>query len=200
MWLNIIGTITRFKWAAVVILVLLLMCAGTFSWLNNRSEKKSHQVGDMMYDALINEVSSDEMIRILNDVASIGGCNYQYLAKFKLASLYSEDQVDKAQSVYADLAADKSLVPELRELAEYLQVVMLLKGDDLDLLKNKVQQLLSEKSNVYKSSIRELIAASMIKNGDINDAVGMIKEIVSSFDTDPVVYKNSMDLLQIYEN
>ena len=200
MGLNITSTIAKLKWVSIVVLVLLLVFAGTFSWLSNRHEEKSQQVGDMMYDALINEISNDEMIKILNDVANIKGCSYQYLAKFKLASLYSEDQMDKAQAIYADLAADKNLIPELRELAEYLQVVMLLKSDNMSLLKDKIQELLSGKSDVYKSSIKELIAVSMIKDNDINNAIGIIKEIVSSSDSEPTVYKNAIDLLQIYEN
>ena len=194
------STIAKLKYVSIVVLVLLLVFAGTFSWLNNRNQKKSEQVGDMMYVALMGEVSNDEMIKVLSDVAKINGCSYQYLAKFKLASIYSEDQVDKAESIYADLAADKNLIPELRELAEYLQIVMLLKGDNVDLLRKKVQQLLSERSDVYKSSIKELIAVSMIKDNDINNAIAIIKEIVSTSDSEAIVYKNAMDLLQIYEN
>ncbi|WDM85609.1 hypothetical protein K6025_02010 [Ehrlichia sp. JZT12] len=200
MELNITSTVAKLKWVSVITLALLLVFAGAFSWLSKRHDEKSQQVSDMIYDALINEVSDDSVVKILNDVANIKGCNYQYLAKFKLASIYSQDQVDKAQAIYADLASDKNLIPELRELAEYLQVVMLLKGDDMNLLESKIQELLSRRLDVYKSSIKELIAVSMIKNGDINSAIGIIKEIVSASDSEPTVYKNAIDLLQIYEN
>ena len=200
MRLSLVKTLSKLKWVCVVAVISLIVLAGMVSWVNSRNEKVSQHMGDMMYDALMNEISDDEMIKILNDVAKIGGSSYQYLAKFKLASMYGEDKAEEAQSIYADLAADKRLTPELRELAEYLEVIALLKGDNLDLLKDKVQQFLSKRSEVYTSSIKEAIAVSMLKNNDISGAIGVIKEIVVSADSEPIIYKNAMDLLQIYEN
>ncbi|AAZ68285.1 hypothetical protein [Ehrlichia canis] len=200
MRLSLVKTLSKLKWVCVVAVMSLIVFAGMVSWVNSRNEKVSQHMGDMMYDALMNEISDDEMIKILNDVAKIDESSYQYLAKFKLASMYGEDKTEEAQSIYADLAADKRLTPELRELAEYLEVITLLKGNNLDLLKNKVQQFLSKRSEVYTSSIKEAIAVSMLKNNDISGAVGVIKEIVVSADSEPIVYKNAMDLLQIYEN
>ncbi|ABD45272.1 conserved hypothetical protein [Ehrlichia chaffeensis str. Arkansas] len=188
------------KWICGIIVVLLVVFAGMVSWVNNRHEKLSQRMGDMMYDALMGEVSEHEMIKILNDVAKVDGSNYQYLAKFKLAGMYGENEVAKAQSIYADLAADKRLMPELRELAEYLEIIALLKGEDLDLLKSKVQKFLSTKSEVYKSSIKEAIAVYMLKNNNIDGAIEVIKEIVGNADSELMVYKHAMDLLQIYEN
>ncbi|CEI84814.1 hypothetical protein DRF75_01250 [Ehrlichia minasensis] len=200
MRLNLVKTLSKLKWVCVVAVVSLIVFAGMVSWINNHHEKISQHMGDMMYDALMNEISDDEMIKILNDVAKSDESSYQYLAKFKLASMYGEDKTQEAQSIYADLAADKRLTPELRELAEYLEVIALLKGNNLDLLKNKIQQFLSKKSEVYTSSIKEAIAVSMLRNNDISGAIGVIKEIVVSADSEPIVYKNAMDLLQIYEN
>ncbi|AHX03902.1 hypothetical protein ECHHL_0757 [Ehrlichia chaffeensis str. Heartland] len=200
MGLNIVKVVPNMKWICGIIVVLLVVFAGMVSWVNNRHEKLSQRMGDMMYDALMGEVSEHEMIKILNDVAKVDGSNYQYLAKFKLAGMYGENEVAKAQSIYADLAADKRLMPELRELAEYLEIIALLKGEDLDLLKSKVQKFLSTKSEVYKSSIKEAIAVYMLKNNNIDGAIEVIKEIVGNADSELMVYKHAMDLLQIYEN
>ncbi|AHX04664.1 hypothetical protein [Ehrlichia japonica] len=200
MELNIVKVIPKLKWMCCAVVVFLIVFAGMVSWVDNRHDKISQHMGDMMYDALIGEISNDEMMKILNDVAKVDGSSYQYLAKFKLAGMYGEDQVEKAQLIYADLAADKKLIPELRELAEYLEIITLLKGENLDLLKSKIQKFVSNKSEVYKSSIKEAIAVSMLKNGDIDGAIGVIKEIVGDVNSESMVYKHAMDLLQIYEN
>ncbi|GAT78131.1 putative integral membrane protein [Ehrlichia ruminantium] len=148
----------------------------------------------------MNDVGNDEMVKVLNDIIKGEKSNYQYLAKFKLASIYSEDKVEEARVIYAELANDEKLIPELREFARYLEIITLLKIDDAGLLKDRIQKLLSQKSNVYKSSDKEIVAISMIKGNDVEKAVGVIKEIIGASDSDAMVYKNAIDLLQIYDN
>ncbi|QLK50322.1 hypothetical protein FDZ58_01355 [Ehrlichia ruminantium] len=200
MKLNIVETIVKLKWVGLLVLLLLVISAGVLSWINSQNQKTSQRVGDMMYNILMNDVGNDEMVKILNDIIKGEKSNYQYLAKFKLASIYSEDKVEEARVMYAELANDEKLMPELREFARYLEIITLLKMDDAGLLKDRIQKLLSQKSNVYKSSDKEIVAISMIKDNDVEKAVGVIKEIIGASDSDAMVYKNAIDLLQIYDN
>ncbi|WP_231089477.1 hypothetical protein [Ehrlichia ruminantium] len=200
MKLNIVETIVKLKWVGLLVLLLLVISAGVLSWINLQNQKTSQRVGDMMYNILMNDVGNDEMVKILNDIIKGEKSNYQYLAKFKLASIYSEDKVEEARVIYAELANDEKLMPELREFARYLEIITLLKMDDAGLLKDRIQKLLSQKSNVYKSSDKEIVAISMIKDNDVEKAVGVIKEIIGASDSDAMVYKNAIDLLQIYDN
>ncbi|WP_231837237.1 hypothetical protein [Ehrlichia ruminantium] len=200
MKLNIVETIVKLKWVGLLVLLLLVISAGVLSWINLQNQKTSQRVGDMMYNILMNDVGNDEMVKILNDIIKGEKSNYQYLAKFKLASIYSEDKVEEARVIYAELANDEKLMPELREFARYLEIITLLKMDDSGLLKDRIQKLLSQKSNVYKSSDKEIVAISMIKDNDVEKAVGVIKEIIGASDSDAMVYKNAIDLLQIYDN
>ena len=146
MRLNIVGTIVKLKRIGLLMLVLLVVSAGVLSWVNLQNQKTSQSVGDMMYNILMNDVSNDEMIKVLNDVIKIKKSSYRYFAKFKLASIYSEDKVEEARIIYAELADDEKLIPELREFARYLEVITLLKINNADLLKDRIQQLLSQKS------------------------------------------------------
>ncbi|QLK57664.1 hypothetical protein IMW64_01350 [Ehrlichia ruminantium] len=200
MKLNIVETIVKLKWVGLLVLLLLVISAGVLSWINSQNQKISQRVGDMMYNILMNDVGNDEMVKILNDIIKGEKSNYQYLAKFKLANIYSEDKVEEARVIYAELANDEKLMPELREFARYLEIITLLKMDDSGLLKDRIQKLLSQKSNVYKSSDKEIVAISMIKDNDVEKAVGVIKEIIGASDSDAMVYKNAIDLLQIYDN
>ncbi|WP_236715340.1 hypothetical protein [Ehrlichia ruminantium] len=200
MKLNIVETIVKLKWVGLLVLLLLVISAGVLSWINSQNQKTSQRVGDMMYSILMNDVGNDEMVKVLNDIIKGEKSNYQYLAKFKLASIYSEDKVEEARVIYAELANDEKLIPELREFARYLEIITLLKIDDAGLLKDRIQKLLSQKSNVYKSSDKEIVAISMIKGNDVEKAVGVIKEIIGASDSDAMVYKNAIDLLQIYDN
>ncbi|WP_232500890.1 hypothetical protein [Ehrlichia ruminantium] len=200
MKLNIVETIVKLKWVGLLVLLLLVISAGVLSWINSQNQKTSQRVGDVMYNILMNDVGNDEMVKILNDIIKGEKSNYQYLAKFKLASIYSEDKVEEARMMYAELANDEKLMPELREFARYLEIITLLKMDDAGLLKDRIQKLLSQKSNVYKSSDKEIVAISMIKDNDVEKAVGVIKEIIGASDSDAMVYKNAIDLLQIYDN
>ncbi|QLK52171.1 hypothetical protein FDZ63_01370 [Ehrlichia ruminantium] len=200
MKLNIVETIVKLKWVGLLVLLLLVISAGVLSWINSQNQKTSQRVGDMMYNILMNDVENDEMVKILNNIIKGEKSNYQYLAKFKLASIYSEDKVEEARVIYAELANDEKLMPELREFARYLEIITLLKMDDSGLLKDRIQKLLSQKSNVYKSSDKEIVAISMIKDNDVEKAVGVIKEIIGASDSDAMVYKNAIDLLQIYDN
>ncbi|QGR02326.1 hypothetical protein EDL79_01350 [Ehrlichia ruminantium] len=200
MKLNIVGTIVKLKWIGLFMLVLLVTSAGIFSWVNFQNQKVSQSVGDIMYNILMNDVNKDEMIKVLSDVIKNDKSNYQYFAKFKLASIYTEDKIEEAQVIYAELADNEKLIPELRELARYLEIITLLKTNNTDLLKDRIQKLLSQKSNVYKSSNKEIAAISMIKDNNLDNAVSIIKEIISTPDSDAMVYKNAIDLLQIYDN
>ncbi|KJV69647.1 hypothetical protein [Candidatus Neoehrlichia procyonis] len=196
--MNIVDAIIKVKWLILGSVVLLLTGAGALSWWSNVKDKRSIEAGNIMYKALMSNVDQAKMISMLQSVIDGDFGNYKYLAKLRLASTYGIQDIEKAQEIYASLVNDEKVVPELKELAGYLEVISLLKGSNVDLLKEKVGKLIVQNRKVYQSSVKEVAAITRIKDDDIKGAMEIMQEIVSDVNSDSMISKNAKDLMRIY--
>ncbi|UTO55209.1 hypothetical protein LUA82_03375 [Neoehrlichia mikurensis] len=198
MRVDIVDTVVKFKWVVLGTIVLILIGAGILSWWNDMQDKKSIEAGNIMYKTLMSNVDQDKMVNMLQSIIDGDYGNYEYLAKLKLASIYSKQDVNKAQEIYKDLANNKKLVPEFRELVKYLEVVLLLKSGNSHLLREKIAQLITQDHKIYQSSVKEIAAIEKINSGDVNGAMEIMQEIISDVNSDSIISKNIKDLMRIY--
>ncbi|MCU7611404.1 hypothetical protein [Anaplasma capra] len=192
------GFFLRFKGAVIALVLLMLGASGAVFFLENRREAMSEQEGDAMYFAL--KGTGDEGIKGLERLSSGKGTS-AHLAKFRLAHAYVKERQDvsAARDVYEKLATDKSLVRELRELAEYMSVVLSISlGETGAELENRIVRLASSKDGVYKSSAKEALILLKLKSKDVDAAVGVMREILGDASSSPEVRSNAESLLRVY--
>ncbi|MGN7678556.1 MAG: hypothetical protein ACTJLL_02230 [Anaplasma sp.] len=191
----------RFR-GTIATLVLLVLCSSTAVFLfETRSENILKQEGDAMYKAL-KRVSEEGVTKDFTNIADGKGISAR-LAKFKLAESYMlKKDVPAARKIYAELAQDSGLVQELRELAEYLSVVLSVGSGEGEVatLEDKLIKLASSKEGAYKSSAKETLVVLKLKNNDVDSAVKIMREILGDASSNPDVRRNIESLLRVYGN
>ncbi|ACZ49436.1 hypothetical protein ACIS_00923 [Anaplasma centrale str. Israel] len=194
------GFFVRFRGLVVVLVLLVLGASGAAFMFENRREEMLERGGDAMYFAL--KGAGEEGIKSLEEVSHGKGAG-AHLAKFRLAHSYVKDKKDvaAARDMYAKLAAVKGLSRELRELAEYLSVVLSVSlGETGDELESRLMRLASSKDGVYKSSAKEALVVLQLRRNNVNAAVGIMREVLGDTASSPEVRRTAENLLRVYSD
>ncbi|ACM49148.1 hypothetical protein F0Q53_00755 [Anaplasma marginale] len=192
------GFFVRFRGLVVVLVLLVLGASGAAFLFENRREEMFERSGDAVYFAL--KGTGEEGIKSLEEVSRDEGAG-AHLAKFRLAHSYVKDKKDvaAARDMYAELAAVKGLARELRELAEYLSVVLSMSlGETGPELESRLMHLASSKDGVYKSSAKEALVVLQLRRKDVNYAVSIMREILGDTASSPEVKSSVESLLRVY--
>ncbi|MGN7661330.1 MAG: hypothetical protein ACTJLK_01770 [Anaplasma sp.] len=191
----------RFR-GIIATLVVLVLCSSTAVFLfETRSENILKQEGDAMYRAL-KSISEEGIAKDFASIANGKGISAR-LAKFRLAESYVlKKDVPAAQRIYTELAQDSGLARELRELAEYMSVVLSVGSGEgeADALESKLIKLASSKEGAYKSSAKETLVVLKLRNNDVDSAVRIMREILGDTSSNPDVRRNIESLLRVYSN
>ena len=188
----------RFRWLIVVTVFVALGASGMVFFLDSNKEKRLISEGDEIYAAMqhVDERLIQKLEKVSSDAKGIAG----NAAKFKLAAQYAKNKnVSVAKELYSEIAHDKNLPRELRELAEYLGIVLLLgEGDFGEELEERLVRLASSRVSVYRSSAKEALVMMKLRKDDIDSAVLIMKEIIGDPKTNEVVRKNIEGLYRAY--
>ena len=159
------------KYGLFVILVAVLIVAGTAGWLiyDGHRKQMASEAGDRFYAALKLAEAGDHAgaAKAFSAVAADAPAGYQVLARFQSAAqTISSGDTASGVAQFDAIADDSAVQPMLRDLARLRAATALVEGDDRAAVSGRLAPLIAG-AGPWANSAREMDALAAFRAGDL---------------------------------
>ncbi len=179
---------------------LVIATAGVTGW-KSYQKSQNEKMGDKLYTAfeLDHRADFDGSIKAYETLEQDNKAFYSGIAEFRKAGvLFEKGKKEEANLIYKKISDDKKAPKEIRDLAEIYFIYNSVDFSNPDnALMEKVQKISGDKSAVFASSAKELLAYMQYGKKDYAAAEKTFDELTKGLETPPSMRTRSEEMLNI---
>lgn len=178
-------------------LVLVLGVAGWRGY-ETYANGQAAQAGDQFLDAIaLAEESPQSSLDALNAIVADGTDGYAALARFRAATVLAQtDDYAGAIAAFQALVDDAALDPIVRDVARIRLGYIVLDHGDAAQIEGLLLPL-SDTTNPFTHSAREIRAFAAMKSGNRDQALGLFLELVGDFQSPETIRSRARVALDV---
>jgi hypothetical protein len=181
----------------VIILAVLIVAASTGWRLYQNARVHEAEEAGARYEAavqLIRDGKTAEADAAFAKIISESSSGYGLLARFKQANALAQTNGAGAIKLYDGIAADQSVQPVLRDIAQVRAAILALDGADSAEAKRRLEPL-TQTGNAFRHIAREFLALMALRDNDYETAGRWLDALVVDTQTPQTMRQRAEVLL-----
>lgn len=184
----------------LTLMVVFIIGATLKLWWTQYNENKAYEAGGGYITALIKmrAYNPDGAVKKFEEVYESGSTNYAALAGLNVGSYYEyKKDYNKSSGIFEAISDASAYDRSLQDISQlYYLKASISKGDNKKDIINKLEKYLSN-SGIYKYSAQELLAFTLLENGEKDKALEQYSILATDSDTPYTIRERANTMLHL---